>query len=400
LLQNPLTDKTTSRQFNSKTMLVLVALLTSFPMLSTDLYLPAIPLIQEQLNTTVELVNLTLVVFFIFMSISTLICGPLSDRFGRKPVLLYGVALFLAASVGCTLSGSIYTLILARIFQAVGAGAGLAISSAIVKDFFPPEKKAKVFALAAALVGFVPIVAPVIGAQMLRWMSWRGTFAALSLIGLVLFIFVLLFKETNHDCSTDSVPASILRLFVVLKNPAFARLIALFSLTPLPLWGYVGISAILYIQVFGLSEQQFSLFFAANALVSVIAPFCYLYLSKFYRPLGIITASIILSAISGVMIVWIGGLRPVFLMLSVAVGTFAFNIQRPPLMNLILDQQEKDTGSASALMNSFLTFIGSFGLYFISQAWTDRIRALGMMFIVINIVGLPFWLYAKRHCRT
>jgi DHA1 family bicyclomycin/chloramphenicol resistance-like MFS transporter len=381
-------------------MLVFVTLLTAFPMLSTDLYLPAIPLIQEQLNTTVGMVNLTLVVFFIFMSVSTLICGPLSDRFGRKPVLLYGIALFLVSSVACTLSVGIYMLILARVFQAMGAGAGMAVSSAIVKDFFPPEKKAKVFALAAALIGIVPIIAPVIGAQLLRWMSWRGAFAALSLVGLVIFIFVLLFKETHFDRSTGSIPASILRLFVVLKNPTFTRFVVLFSLTPLPLWGYVGISAILYVQVFGLSEQQFSYYFAANALVGVIGPFCYLYFVRFFRPLSIITASIVLSVISGLLVVWVGGHKPMFLMLSIAVGTFAFSIQRPPFMNLILDQQEKDIGSASALMNALLTFVGSFGLYFISQEWSDRIWVLGMMFIIINIAGLPFWLYAKRHSRT
>ena len=388
-----------SGQLSSGVMLVFVSLLASFPMLSTDLYLPAVPLIRMQLNTTVELVNSTLVVFFIFISISTLICGPLSDRFGRKPVLLSGVGLYFIASVACFLSSNIYILILSRVFQAVGAGAGMALASAIVKDFFPPNKMEKAFALIGALVGIVPIVAPVIGAQLLKWMSWRGAFAALALIGLISFIFVLFFKETNFDRSTGGISASIVRLFIVLKNPSFSRLAVLFSLSSLPLLAFIGVSAILYVQGFGLTEQQFSLYFAANAIVSIAGSFFYIYLARFIRPMRIITSSFILSLTSAGMILWIGGRRPIFLLLSVAVGMFGASLQRPPSMNLMLAQQERDTGSASSLISSLKAFLGSVGLYLISLEWENRVLVLGMMFAVVSVCGFPFWLYAKQRCR-
>lgn len=388
-----------SGQLSSGAMLVFVALLTSFPMLSTDLYLPAVPSIREQLNTTVELVNSTLVVFFVFISISTLICGPLSDRFGRKPVLLFGVGLFSVASVACFFSSNIHILILSRVFQGVGAGAGMAIASAIVKDYFPLEKMGKAFALIGGLVGIVPIVAPVIGAQLLKWMPWRGAFAVLSLIGLIVFIFVLFFKETHFDRTTGSIPVSIFRLFVVLKNPSFSRLVVLYSLLPMPLMAYIGVSAILYIQGFGLTEQQFSLYFAANAVVSIVGAFFYIYLAKFIRPMSIITGSLVLALISTGMIIWIGGRDPMCLLLSIAVGTFSFSLQRPPFMNLILDQQEKDTGAASSLITSLMTFAGSIGLYLVSLEWGNRVLVLGIMFAVVNMTGLPLWLYARRHCR-
>jgi len=380
-------------------MLLFVALLTSFPMLSTDLYLPAVPSIKEQLNTTVELVNSTLVVFFIFLSISTLICGPLSDRFGRKPVLLFGVGLYFIASIGCFLSSNIYLLILSRMLQAMGAGAGMAIASAIVKDFFQSDKMMKAFALISALIGIVPITAPVIGAQLLKWMPWRGAFAVLSLIGLITFIFVMFFKETNHARSTGSIPASISRLLVVFKNPSFSRLVVLFSLSSLPLLAYIGVSAILYVQEFGLTEQQFSFYFASNAIVSIVGSFFYIYLAKFIRPIGIITGSFVLSIIGAGMIIWIGGRHPTFLLLSVAIGTFSFSLQRPPFMNLMLEQQEGDTGAASSLISSLMTFAGSLGLYLISLEWGNRVLVLGMMFAVVNIGGFPIWLYAKRRCR-
>jgi DHA1 family bicyclomycin/chloramphenicol resistance-like MFS transporter len=399
LFQKTTGRETTDRQLGNGTMLLFVSLLTAFPMLSTDLYLPALPTIREQLHTTVELVNLTLVIFFIFISISALVCGPLSDRLGRKPVLLSGVTLFFVASIACAVSGNIHVLILSRAFQAVGAGAGIATSTAIVKDHFPLAQKEKAFALISALVGVVPIVAPVIGAQLLKWMSWRGAFVGFALIGLIIIVFGMRFRETHTDRSTGSVPVSILRLFVVLKNPAFSRLLLLFALSPLPMFAYVGISAILYIQDFGLTEQQFSLYFAANALVVIAGSFVYLYLAKFIRPVTILTTSFVISFVSGILIISIGGRHPVLLLLSTATGTLGFSIQRPPSLNFMLEQQDTDTGSASALMNSLMMFIGSFGLYLVSLEWENRFFVLGMMFGVINMVGLLFWLYAKRHCR-
>jgi len=381
-------------------MLVFVALLSSFPMLSTDLYLPAIPSIRVQLNTTVELVNSTLVVFFVFMSISMLICGPLSDRFGRKPVLLYGVGLYIIASVGCFLSANIHILIWSRIFQAVGAGASMAISSAIVKDFFPPHKMQKAFALISALIGIVPIAAPVIGAQLLRWMSWRGAFAALSLIGLITFIFILFYKETNFHRSTGSIPASIFRLFVVLKNPAFSRLVGIFSIIAMPMLAFIGVSAVLFIQRFGLTEQQFSFYFAANAAISIVGSFIYLYLVRFIRPMTLITGGFVLLSISSVLVIWIGGAHPMSLLISIAIGTFGFSLQRPPSMMLLLEQQNRDTGSASSLIASLFTLLGSLGLYFISLEWENRIFVLGLMFSVVTAIGFPLWLYAGRHCRV
>jgi DHA1 family bicyclomycin/chloramphenicol resistance-like MFS transporter len=398
-LQKPPPRETTDRQLGSGAMLLFVALLTAFPMLSTDLYLPALPSISEQLNTTVELVNLTLVIFFIFISISALVCGPLSDRLGRKPVLLSGVTLFFIASIACALSANIHILILSRAFQAMGAGAGVSISTAIVKDYFPPDKKEKAFALISALVGVVPIVAPVIGAQLLKWMSWRGAFFGFALTGLIIILLGIRFQETHTRRSTESVPVSVLRLFFVLRNPAFARLLVLFALSPLPMFAYVGISAILYIQDFGLTEQQFSLYFAGNALVVIAGSFVYLYLAKFIRPVTILTASFVISFISGILIITIGGTHPLLLLLSTATGTLGFSIQRPPSLNFMLEQQDTDTGSASALMNSLMMFVGSFGLYLVSLEWENRFVVLGTMFAVINIVGWLFWLYAKRHCR-
>ena len=110
-------------------------------MMATDMYLPAVPLIKEQLNTTVELVNSTLSPFFFIISFSGLVFGPLSDRFGRKPVILTTISVYALSSLACAFSPNIYILIITRVFQAIGCGSGMAIPAAIVKDYFPPKKR-------------------------------------------------------------------------------------------------------------------------------------------------------------------------------------------------------------------------------------------------------------------
>ena len=132
-------------------MMLLVASIAAFPALSTDLYLPALPSMSEQLNCSVALVNLSLVVFFIFVSTSSIIWGPLSDKYGRKRILLIGVPLYVLSSFFCVLSQSVFQLIAARIFQAIGGGAAMAVNLAIVKDVFPGKKRERTLAFVTVL---------------------------------------------------------------------------------------------------------------------------------------------------------------------------------------------------------------------------------------------------------
>jgi DHA1 family bicyclomycin/chloramphenicol resistance-like MFS transporter len=388
-----------SKQLGSSTMMVFITLLSAFAMMATDLYLPAVPTMKDQLNTTVELVNLTLVLFFMCMSISSLIMGPLSDRLGRKPVLMACIVIYIIASLACALSPNIYFLIVARAFQAIGCGAGMTISASIVKDFFPPEKKEKAFAIMGAMSGSIPIIAPVVGAQILRFTTWRGEFVVLMIMGLITLVFGIMFKETHFDRSSESVPVSILRLFVVLRNPSFTRLVNLFSIAPLGMMAFIGISNFIFIERFGVSEQAFSFFFAGNAVISVCGSLAYIPLSRLINPMTIISECFVFTIVSGLLVTTIGRLSPYLFILSVAIGTLSFTMVRPPSMNLMLEQQDEDTGSASSLISFFMTILGSFSLWFISKNWSDRVLVLGLMYTIIGIFTTIFWLYAKRRCR-
>lgn len=387
------------KQLSDIMMMLLVALIAAFPALSTDLYLPALPSMSEQLNCSVAMVNLSLVVFFIFVSISSIVWGPLSDKYGRKRILLIGVPLYILSSIFCVLSQDVFQLITARIFQAIGGGAAMAVNLAIVKDVFPGKKRERTLAFVTVLNGTVPVIAPVIGAQIIKFTSWRGTFGALVIIGILVWVFVLSFKETIREYSDVSILKTTLRLLVVLKNPHFTRLLVVFSAISIPLLGYISVSSFIFIKRFGLSNEAFGLYFGAISVLFTVGGPAYLFLQKLFKPLTIITVCYVGSLISGMLMLTIGQMSPLLFAISVAFGYLSVSVSRPPSSSLLLEQQDKDTGSASSLIQASFVLSGSIGMLFISYDWSNRIMVLGIMNLVLSSGGLLLWIYAKSRCR-
>jgi MFS transporter, DHA1 family, multidrug resistance protein len=388
-----------SKQLSDLSMLIFVAVLSAFPAFSTDLYLPALPSMSAQLKTSVSLVNLTLAVFFVFLSLSMLIWGPLSDRYGRKTIILSGVPIYIGSSMACAISQDVYQLIGARIFQAIGGGAAMAVAMAIVKDYFTIEKRDKAFAMVGILTGIIPVIAPVIGAQILKLTSWRGTFVALTISSILIFIFGLFFKETNTKTNELNVFKTCMRLFIVLENKNFTILTILFSMLSMSTLAYISVSSFIYIEHFGLNAEAFSLFFGTNSMFFIIGGPIYLIVSRYFKPISLISVVFILYGLSGFLVLLIGNINPIMFFASFGIVCFAVSFNRPAANTLLLEQIEGDTGSASSIIMSFLILAGSAGMVFISLEWENRIRILGYMNVVLGLLGLIFWLYLKPRCK-
>jgi DHA1 family bicyclomycin/chloramphenicol resistance-like MFS transporter len=187
---------------------------------------------------------------------------------------------------------------------------------------------------------------------------------------------------------------------VVLKNPHFTRLVTVFSIISIPLLAYISISSFIFIKRFGVSNEMFSLYFGAISAFFVIGGPLYLFLQKHFKPLNIITVCFIGSLISGILILTIGQISPLLFAISIAFGYFSASISRPPSSSLLLEQQDKDTGSASSLIQASFVLSGSIGMLVISYDWSDRIMVLGMMNLLLSFGGLLLWIYAKARCRV
>lgn len=384
-------SKTTQTHLGDRGLIALIVLLSAFVPLSTDLYLPALPGMGDYFGVPVSLTNLTLILFFVFFSVGMLFWGPLSDRYGRRPILLVGLALYIAASAGCAVSWDISHLIFFRVLQAVGGSAASAVATAMVKDVYEGRKQESVLALVQSMVVISPAVAPVVGAFMLPYTSWRGLFWTLGLIGLVSMIGGLLLRETLPSRYEGTLAQSFFRLGTVLKNPGFTSLLLVFSLVSTASLAFIADSSYIYVDEFGLSEQWFSFYFALNAMALITGPFLYLRLSRVFRRRTIIAASFAVMIVCGALLCLFGGAGPLIFTLALFPASLMGSCVRPVGAYLMLGQQKEDTGSAAALINCFGLIFGSAGMVIVSLNGDDLVRSLGLINMAVGIVCLAGW---------
>lgn len=182
----------------NRTLVLVLALLSALGPLSFDMYLPALPTIQADFRVTAAEVQMTLGSFLIGLAGGTLIYGPLSDRFGRKPVLLSGLVVYVATNFLCAIAASIEVLIVVRFLNAIGSASGMVIARVIIRDYFPPRETARLMSLMAMIMLVGPMISPIIGGFLLLWTGWRSIFALLTVLGLAGLLMTILTLKESH----------------------------------------------------------------------------------------------------------------------------------------------------------------------------------------------------------
>ncbi|CAH6872947.1 Bcr/CflA family efflux transporter [Vibrio chagasii] len=377
-------------------MLFFLVIISAFPPLTIDLYLPALPQMVEVFNTDQSMVNLTLSSYFVTYAVGLLFWGPLSEKFGRKPILLIGLASYMVASILCAMTHSIEQLISARIFQAFAGSAITVIATAIVKDLYEGREREKIMATIMSLVIIAPMVAPVFGAFLLKIASWRMMFVTLAIFGAFASVLAFCYRETLETKYQGSMFRSWGRMGVVMKNRSFVKLLVIFSITPMALMGFLAAGSYIYINDFGLTEQQFSYAFAFNALCASFGPTIYMKLSYRMPVQKVITGCFVLLALAGIFTLTIGDLSPWFFMFIAAPATLMAIIMRVPGTNLMLNQQDHDTGSAVALIQFFSMICGSLGMVLVSIRPDSLIENLGFIQLSVGTLGGLMWLMVRN----
>jgi len=391
-----------SRQkyLGSRGLIVLLALLSAFVPLSTDLYLPALPAMSKNLQAPVEQINFTLSAFFVMYSVGMLVWGPLSDRYGRKPILLTGLSVYVLASALCSVTTSVTALIAFRALQALGGSAAGAVASAVVKDTFSGRKRESVLAIVQSMTMLSPAVAPMFGAMLLSFTTWRGVFWTLTGIGVIAMLGGLLLEETLQERNTGALLYSFTRLGRVLQNRGFTMLLLLFSLGGLSGLAFVSASTFIYQDGFHLSSQVYSFYFGLNAICLIAGPMIYIRISRSIHSETIIRICFLISMGSGVLMILFGNLAPYIFALCILPSSIAGSIIRPPSANLMLEQQQGDTGSLVSVMGCTGLLMGSLGMTLISLPWGNTIIALGTMTLLTALTSTLAWpLVIKRAVR-
>lgn len=379
-----------------KGMLFLLIALGAFPPLTMDLYLPALPQMTDTFATSRAMINLTLGAYMVAFAVGMLFWGPLSERTGRKPILFAALGIYVAASLLCAASFSVEALIAARIPQGIAGGGVTVVGTSIVKDMFDGRERERVMATVMSLVLIAPMVAPILGAFLLKIASWHMMFVALALFGCFATLLVTQYRETLPEKSTGPFLRSWNRLGVVLINPRFAYLLLIFAAAPMCLMAFIGIAAYVYVDRFGMSEQTFSFIFAFNAACAMVGPALYLRLSRTIAVQTVILGCFAVIVLGGIAMLTFGGLSPFLFAAIAATTTIAVIVVRVPGANLLLDQQIRDTGSAAALIQFSVTLMGAAGILIVTLNPHDLVRNYAILLIGVGAICAVLWL-AIRH---
>jgi len=247
----------------------LLAALTAIGPLTTDMYLPSLPDIVRQLGASTAQGQLTISAYLIGFAAGQIIYGPVSDRHGRKPVLIVAIGLYAVASLGCALSTSIEMLIAARALQAFGGCGGIVLARAIVRDLYSGARAGRELSLMASVMALAPVFAPIVGGLVQTGFGWRAVFLTLVAAGLLgaLVVWLLLPETLNVRASEPVSLGSMARSYnVVARHPAYLAYLAITSASYAGLFAWISGSAFVLQDLYGLTPFDFGVAFALGSI--------------------------------------------------------------------------------------------------------------------------------------
>ena len=345
-------------QTTNRAMPLLIALLATIGPLGIDMYLPSIPAMAEALGSSEGAVQLSLMTFFVGLMLGQLIYGPLSDKYGRKPLIYVGLSIFVLTSIGCAFAQTIQQLQWMRFAQGLGGSIGMVIAFAIIKDQFHGPMMGKMMSMVLAILGLSPVAAPLIGDALQHIGSWRAIFAFLAIYAVIVVgLVVALLPETRQLQQRQSyqLNQTFHHYLNIVRDPKFITFAITLCIAQAGFFAYIAGSASVFISEYQLSSTQFSLLFAVNAFGLIAAAILN---PKLHEKFGVLKAYKVVNSayfivITLLLICLSTGFNHLLVMcigLFFAIALLGFIM--PTGSQLALMNQHQHTGTASALLGS------------------------------------------------
>jgi len=339
---------------DSPWLLALLAALVALGPLSVDVYLPAMPTMLTALGTDIRHMHLTLSTYLTGFALFHLACGPLADRFGRRPILLGGTVLFVVACIGCSLSTTIEELLLFRFIQGVGACVGPTLARAVARDVFGPTRAARALSLIAMLMALAPAVAPTMGGILMLWLPWPSIFVFLAVYGAAMVVLIQLFLAESLPQRQSLHPFSIARNYgQLLRSPMFITATFASGLVYAGLLAYLSSSSFVYIDMLGVPVEYFGFIFLSSVVGYMLGSGLSARLSRHYdSEQTVLVGAALAAAATGTM--WLGThLLPrsiTVLLLPMMFYSTGMGLVLPNAMAVALRPFAHIAGTASALL--------------------------------------------------
>ena len=348
-------------------LVVILGALTAMGPLAIDMYLSALPTIARELETSAASVQVSLAVYFVGIACGQAFYGPLSDRLGRKPALYFGLSLFVLASAGCALAENPRTLIVFRFLQALGGCAPLVVPRAVVRDYFDQRESVRMLSVLILVMGLAPILAPLIGGQLLVNFGWRSVFWLLGAYGAAWLAIVVLFlpeslpPERRHRHRLGEILAVYGRL---LGDRVYLGWVLTGGLIFAGLLSYIAGSPFVFIELFDVPPEQYGLYFGTNAIGIITASQVNRWLANRYRAERVVRVVLPVAMSAGLVLLvdaytGFGGFAGILVPLWVFIACHGFTM--PNTTALAMAPHGSVAGSASALMGTLQFVLGSAG---------------------------------------
>ncbi|OTG78042.1 Bcr/CflA family drug resistance efflux transporter [Acinetobacter sp. ANC 5054] len=383
---------THSKTDYSQRWILLLALLTALGPLSIDMYLPALPQMAQDFQVSTQQVANSLPAYFLGLAIGQLIYGPVSDRIGRKKPLYFGLILYTLASFLCVFADNEWSLIAARVLQALGGCVGVVIARAAIRDRLSMQASAQAFASMMIVMTIAPVVAPTLGAWILSVFEWQYIFGLLILVGLICLTCVhFFFKETlEPERRLNLSFKQVLHLYsVILQDPTFRKPMLAGCFSGAVLFCYISASSSIFMDGYGLSQQHFAYVFGGNAvgimLFSTLNKKLATRIDVHHRlKMGNV------FQLCGVLILLVAGALHqapiVIVMLGMFLCVASIGFTGPNAMALAMSEQGSRAGTASAIMGSAQFACGLLGgvlLNFLVWSALTNMAIVMLLFVAI-----------------
>ncbi len=386
------------------TVVLILSMLLGVQPITTDLYLPALPALTEGFGAPMSQAQLTLTALLLAFGLSQLIWGPLSDRFGRRPVLLVGLTCYVVASIGNTLAPTMDMLIIWRTLQGAAMGAGVMCARAIVRDLYQPVEGARIMSKGLTGLAFVACISAPLGGFLSDQFSWRVALMALAVFGAVsLTLIALRFEETVQQKNPRALePGTLVRTWWgIVRNPTFLAYSALSAASYGGLFTFLASSSFVFIKVLGLSKTQYGLLMLS---MSVVYLFGTVLCRRLLPRLGVrrtVAIAGVLTLLGGTLMggLALAGVRGTWaIMLPFYPFMLAHGIHQPCGQSGAVGPFPQAAGAASAL-NGFLMMVAAF----LMGGWLGK-HMDGSVFPLTNglwfwsvIIALSAWTLVQRH---